>query len=141
MDFTQAYPNSSKVYVEGKNGIRVPVREIALSGGEPPLQVYDTSGPHNVDVNVGLPRLRAEWVVGRGDVAPSGNPVLASPMIPDALINTPLRAVGGNVRGVVSMKVFPLVRQTGRPHRADTGDDARPLFAHLKLRSAPADAD
>ena len=37
-----------------------------------------------------------------------------------------LRAVGGNVRGVVSMKVFPLVRQAGRPHRADTGDDRTP---------------
>jgi phosphomethylpyrimidine synthase len=95
MDFSKAYPNSSKVYVEGSNGIRVPVREISLSGGEPPLQVYDTSGPHNIDVNVGLPRLRAEWINARGDVAPSGTSVLTSSLIPDGLINTPLRALPG----------------------------------------------
>jgi hypothetical protein len=52
-----------------------------------------------------------------------------------------LRAVGGNVRGVVSMKIFPLVREAGRAARADTGDDERPLFAHLKLRTAPVNAD
>ena len=95
MDFSNAYPNSAKVYVEGKSGIRVPVREITLSGGEPALQVYDTSGPHNIDVNVGLPKLRAEWIAARGDVAPSGTSVLASSLIPDGLINTPLRALPG----------------------------------------------
>jgi hypothetical protein len=52
-----------------------------------------------------------------------------------------LRAVGGNVRGVVSMKTFPLLRETGRRPRADTGDATRPLFAHLQLRAAPANAD
>jgi hypothetical protein len=52
-----------------------------------------------------------------------------------------LRAVGGNVRGVVSMKIFPLVRETGRPPRADTADEERPLFAHLQLRAAPMVAD
>ena len=52
-----------------------------------------------------------------------------------------VRAVGGNVRGVVSMKIFPLVREAGRLPQADTGDDERPLFAHLKLRAAPAHAD
>ena len=52
-----------------------------------------------------------------------------------------LRAVGGNVRGVVSMKIFPLVRETGRPPRAHTDDEGRPLFAHLQLRAAPGHAD
>jgi phosphomethylpyrimidine synthase len=40
----------------------VPVREIALSGGEPPLRVYDTSGPEGFDVREGLPGVRAEWI-------------------------------------------------------------------------------
>ena len=31
------------------------MREIALSGGEPPLRVYDTSGPQGFDVREGLP--------------------------------------------------------------------------------------
>ena len=41
----KAFPNSAKVYVEGTRGVRVPMREIALSGGEPPLRVYDATGP------------------------------------------------------------------------------------------------
>jgi hypothetical protein len=48
-------------------------------------------------------------------------------------------AIGGNVRGVVSLKHFPAVRDAGRQLRADTGDDERPIFAHLKLRAAPLD--
>ena len=36
--YGDAFPNSTKVYVEGSRGIRVPMREIALSGGEPPHQ-------------------------------------------------------------------------------------------------------
>src|SRR5690606_10639574 len=47
---------------------RVPMREIALEGGEPPLRVYDTSGPQGVDVRAGLPQTRRPWVLERGDV-------------------------------------------------------------------------
>ncbi len=64
--FGEAFPRSTKVYVEGPHGIRVPVREIALSGGEPPLRVYDTSGPQGVDPLLGLPGVRAEWLAARG---------------------------------------------------------------------------
>jgi hypothetical protein len=46
-------------------------------------------------------------------------------------------AIGGNVRGTVSVKLFPAVRRAGEPLRvAAVGDDARPMFAHLKLRAA-----
>ena len=65
-DAQTAFPNSAKVYQDGPGGIRVPVREISLSGGEPPLRVYDTSGPQGFDVREGLPALRSEWVLGRG---------------------------------------------------------------------------
>ena len=41
------------------------MREIALSGGEPPLRVYDTSGPRGRDVREGLPSVREAWI-GRG---------------------------------------------------------------------------
>src|SRR5437764_10298092 len=67
-DWPDAYPNSTRVYVDGPNGIRVPVREIALSGGEPPLRVYDTSGPLACDVQHGLPALRHDWIMQRDDV-------------------------------------------------------------------------
>ena len=36
-----------------------------MSGGEPPLNVYDTSGPHGIDVEIGLPKLRESWVKPR----------------------------------------------------------------------------
>ena len=62
--FAAAFPGSRKVYVDGAR-VRVPMREIALSGGEPPLRVYDTSGPHEVDVRAGLPPLRGPWVAAR----------------------------------------------------------------------------
>ena len=62
-DFTSAFPNSRKVYVEGR-GVRVPMREIALTNGES-LRVYDTSGPQGHDARAGLPALREPWVAGR----------------------------------------------------------------------------
>ena len=67
-DFTSAFPNSRKVHVEAGD-LRVPMREIALGGGEPPLRVYDTSGPQGHDIRDGLPRLRQPWIESRGDVA------------------------------------------------------------------------
>ena len=57
-DYGPAFPNSRKVFVEGRHGIRVPMREISLSGGEPPVRVNDTSGPLGVDPHIGLAKLR-----------------------------------------------------------------------------------
>src|SRR6187401_764153 len=67
-DFEEAFPSSRRVLVEGPGGICVPVREIALGGGEPSLQVYDTSGPRVADLEKGLPALREAWIRDRGDV-------------------------------------------------------------------------
>src|SRR5258708_3389708 len=67
--YGDAFPNSRKVYVTGAHDIRVPFREIHLSGGEPPLRVYDTSGPRSHDIRDGLPELRADWIQSRGDVS------------------------------------------------------------------------
>ena len=64
-DYGTAFPNSRKVYVEGTRDVRVPMREIALSGGEPPLRVPDTSGPGDVDPLNGLPPVRAAWIGAR----------------------------------------------------------------------------
>jgi phosphomethylpyrimidine synthase len=63
--YDEAYPASTKAFIEGPHGIRVPVREIALSGGEPPFRVYDTSGPQGIDVRDGLPSVRGEWLAAR----------------------------------------------------------------------------
>ena len=64
----QSFPSSHKVYreVEHKGeSLRVPFRRIHLSGGEAPLDVYDTTGPQGFDPAAGLPKLRAEWVARR----------------------------------------------------------------------------
>jgi hypothetical protein len=50
-------------------------------------------------------------------------------------------AIGGNVRGVVSLKMLPAVRTAGGPLRVDTGNPERPMFAHLKLRAPAVDAN
>jgi phosphomethylpyrimidine synthase len=81
-------PGSQKVYLEGVRHpfLRVPLREIgqtptegahSAAGGpgavaNPPIQVYDTSGPYTdvaaeVDVRKGLAPLRALWVSARED--------------------------------------------------------------------------
>jgi phosphomethylpyrimidine synthase len=74
---TGALPASTKIHVPGSAHpeIRVAMREIALSlsSGEPPLRVYDASGPYTdptavIDIRKGLPRLRDGWIRARGDV-------------------------------------------------------------------------
>src|SRR5262245_53763027 len=57
-----SYPNSEKI---SAGELAVPARRIHLSGGEPPLTVYDTSGPEGVDPRVGLPKRRAPWLARR----------------------------------------------------------------------------
>ncbi len=77
-------PNSRKIYVTGSRpDIRVPMRQITQSdtnesfGSEknPPVYVYDTSGPYSdpeatIDIRSGLPAVREEWIEERGDTQP-----------------------------------------------------------------------
>ncbi|MGQ3098914.1 MAG: phosphomethylpyrimidine synthase ThiC, partial [Brevundimonas aurantiaca] len=74
---------SRKVYVQGVlyPDIRVPFREIALhpSANEPPVTVYDSSGPYTdpnvvIDIKKGLPHVKTSWQLDRGDIAPVANP-------------------------------------------------------------------
>src|SRR5262245_38964316 len=65
-------PGSRKIYV-ALNGASVPFREVVLSGGEPPVRLYDTSGPYTdasaaIDITKGLAPLRRDWILARGDV-------------------------------------------------------------------------
>src|SRR5947208_4597898 len=65
---------SRKIYLTGsRSDLRVPMREVAPSGGGPPLVLYETSGPYtdadaHPDIKRGLAPLRGPWVAGRGDV-------------------------------------------------------------------------
>ncbi len=93
--FDHAYPNSSKVYANDR--LRVPFRQINLSGGEEPVRVYDTSGPQGHDVRQGLPPKRRDWIVERGDVeeaARQHTPEEAKTLIPEGLERTALRGNG-----------------------------------------------
>ncbi|MBM3595296.1 MAG: phosphomethylpyrimidine synthase ThiC [Alphaproteobacteria bacterium] len=67
---------SRKIHVGPR---KVAMREIALepSSGEPPVRVYDTSGPYTdpaavIDIQAGLPLLRREWQLARGDIEAYG---------------------------------------------------------------------
>ncbi|HET8938492.1 MAG TPA: phosphomethylpyrimidine synthase ThiC [Polyangiales bacterium] len=63
------FPSSRKVLL---GELQVPTRVIELSGGEPPVTVYDTSGPEAPDPRQGLPKRRAEWTARR-EPGPDGN--------------------------------------------------------------------
>jgi phosphomethylpyrimidine synthase len=102
-DFSYAYPNSRKVMIDGPNGVRVPMREVALSGGDPPVLLYDTSGPQGVSVHDGLPPLRRGWIAARNDVAEvvrSRQPQPGEPPTPGMRPGQPMTALRG--RGAVT---------------------------------------
>src|SRR5262245_28837174 len=111
---TGALPASRKVYSqpEAAPDLRVPLREIALdaSSGEPPLPVYDTTGPYTdpavaIDVEKGLPRARIAWVKERGGV--------------EEYAGRPIQPVdNGNVSGKHLARNFP---NTPKPWRALPG--------------------
>ncbi len=77
----QPFTGSQKIYVQGSRpDLRVPMREISLAdtptafGGEknPPVRVYDTSGPYTdpevkIDLRHGLPDVRSVWIEERND--------------------------------------------------------------------------
>jgi phosphomethylpyrimidine synthase len=85
-------PQSKRVYVPGRlhPGIRVPMREVELAPtktyngqieANPAVRVYDCSGPWGDPqftgaVEQGLPALRRDWILARGDVEEyAGRPV------------------------------------------------------------------
>lgn len=75
---------SHKVYSspDGHPDIVVPFRQIVLdpSANEPPLNLYDTSGPYTetnaaIDLSAGLPLVRAPWLATRGFAAATARAV------------------------------------------------------------------
>ncbi len=100
---TGPLPASRKIHAmpDAAPELRVPLREIVLSeaSGEPPLPVYDTSGPYTddsvtIDVEQGLSRARIEWVKQRGGV--------------EEYEGRPLKPVdNGNATGKYLARAFP----------------------------------
>jgi phosphomethylpyrimidine synthase len=77
---TGPLPASRKISIAGRHHpeLRVQMREIDLSPAakEPPVRVYDPSGPYTdpavaIDIRLGLAPLRDGWIRARGDVEDS----------------------------------------------------------------------
>ena len=120
-EVVRPFANSRKVYVEGSRpDLRVPMREVeqtptrTATGLEdnPPIYVYDTSGPYTdpraqIDLARGLPGVRDAWIEERDDTellpAPSsdygrirqGDPALA--YLRFAHLRQPRRAKSGRI--------------------------------------------
>ena len=162
---TRPFPRSRKIFVQGSRpDLRVPMREIAQEptqasmGAEenPPITVYDTSGPYTdpqarVDLMQGLPDVRAAWIEERGDTrwleGPSSeygrgraeDPELAS--LRFGHIRSPRRALDGrNVsqmhyarRGIVTPEMeFVALRENNRLQEMRTD----PRYAKLLRQHA-----
>ena len=147
----KSLPNSRKIYVQGSRpDVRVPMREIsqadtlahgsgeAVAEKNPPIYVYDCSGPYtdpeaHIDIRSGLAPLRARWIEERGDTeelsGPSsdyGRERLAEPKLADMrfdLKRAPRRARrGANVtqmhyarRGIITPEMeFIALRENQR---------------------------
>ncbi len=74
LNFKKSYPNSKKYSCYGElfPSMEVKMRKVVLSGGQPDVYLYDTSGDYTedsalVDITKGVRKLRKEWIVSRGD--------------------------------------------------------------------------
>ncbi len=115
---SEALPDSHRVYVAGKlhPHVRVPFREVSLRASPQPranpevkqrLRLYDCSGgwgdaAFSGGVEEGLPPIRHEWILARGDTEPAlaGNPALQKGnggALPASLKRSPLRAKPGRI--------------------------------------------
>ena len=73
--FEECFPSSTKEHIETvhrttSEHLRIPIRRVHLSDGEPPFDIYDTSGPQGISPRAGLPKLRRSWInrrENRGD--------------------------------------------------------------------------
>ena len=149
---------SKKIHVGPR---RVAMREIALepTSSEPPVRVYDTSGPYTdpdarIDIQTGLPLLRREWQLERGDieaydaraVKPEDNGQLGPdrsggvPAFPN-VVSRPFRAkAGGNIsqmhyarRGIITpeMEYVAERENLGRARLAEYVRDGQDFGASI----------
>lgn len=142
---SDALPSSRRVYVAGNRqpGLKVPFREVTVSdtrtlSGQPEhnpaVRVYDCSGPwgdpaYKGTIEHGLPPIRREWILSRGDVEPQARtykpiPGRSDAEIPAGLQRQPLRAKSGQAvtqlayarRGIVTpeMEYIAIRENLGR---------------------------
>jgi phosphomethylpyrimidine synthase len=80
---TSPFQKSRRIYVNGRQNVRVSLRQVdqsptrlpdGNSESNPPVNLYDTSGPwgdpdQEHDIHKGLPPLRRDWILSRGDLS------------------------------------------------------------------------
>ena len=135
------FPASRKVYTPGRlhADVRVPHREIALSPTHihnsdrteenPPLRVYDTSGPYTdpgviVDVRQGLAHLREPWIRGRQGVTYTESEPSYRPIAGHSESNLPMPPKRLALRGTGPVTQFQQAR--ARSHHAGDGVHRHP---------------
>lgn len=151
---TGPLPASRKIYSspEGYDDLKVPFREITLTGDEPNLRVYDSAGPYTdpetqLDVMKGLPRPRHAWIMERGgvneyegrDIRPedNGNVGDSHKAVEFPVKNRPLRGDGSQPltqyemarAGIISKEMVYVAHRenTGRRHALE---NARETLEH-----------
>ena len=160
---TGPLPASRKLYLSGKlhQGLRVPVREIELekTALEPPMRVYDPTGPYtdadaSIDIMKGLDPVRTPWIEARGDVErydgrevrPEDNGVKgsrkasAAPLFPN-IVKRPLRATSGQAvtqmayarRGIVTpeMEYVAIRENLGRQEALQASQGGQSFGAEI----------
>ncbi|MBC7506453.1 MAG: phosphomethylpyrimidine synthase ThiC [Sandarakinorhabdus sp.] len=160
---TGTLPGSRKIHIAGVHypDIRVAMREVVLepSAKEPPVRIYDTSGPYTddtvqVDIAAGLPALRMPWIEARGDcerytgrdVKPEDNGIfggLKQPEVPQFpnVNKTPWRAKSGEAvtqiayarRGIITpeMEYVAIRENIGRAQFAGQIRDGEDFGAEI----------
>jgi phosphomethylpyrimidine synthase len=154
---------SRKIYVEPRDGVRVPIREIALdpSANEPPVRVYDASGPYTEqlfapDLGAGLQSARP-WLGKRAgletysgrDIRPEDNGgVTGEHLVPPCPANrAPLRGQAGQPvtqyefarAGIITEEmIYVAHRENLGRERAVEGADARLADGESFGASVPA---
>jgi phosphomethylpyrimidine synthase len=142
-------PNSKKIYVSGQRfpRLRVPFREITLNptrafdgrmAVNDPVRVYDCSGPWGDKdfigtVDDGLPKVRRDWILERGDVEERGQTT-------ERFGGTrPLRAKSGKVvtqlhyarQGIITPEMeYIALRENGGRHAAASSSRDSLDFQH-----------
>ena len=120
---TGPLPASTKIYVPGQvhKDLRVAMREIALeaSAKEPPLRVYDPSGPYTdpkvaIDITKGLKELRRDWIMARGDV--------------EEIEGRPVRPEDNGLEPGEEIKVPVFDRAARKPLRAKKGANVSQMY-------------
>ena len=155
---------SRKVHV-GPLGVAMREIDLEPSSGEPPLRVYDTSGPYTdpavqIDIQAGLAPLRRQWQLDRGDVEeytprdvkPEDNGQLGPdrsggvPPFPTAL-RRPLRAKAGHNlsqmhyarRGIITpeMEYVAARENLGREMAREASSGGESFGASIPLNVTP----